>query len=70
MQLETLCQPNGIDLSAMGGVEFAVNRDRLWRKQRLVVFAIDDLASSNRTAFACAGKGMEMAHHGGREFIG
>ena len=69
MQLETLCQPNGIDLSAMGGVEFAVNRDCLWRKQRLVVFAIDNLASSNRSAFACAGKGMEMTNHGRREFI-
>ena len=49
---------------------FVVNRDCLWRKQRLVVFAIDDLASSNRTAFACAGKGMEMTNHGRREFIG
>ena len=36
------------DLSAMGGVVLAVNRDRLWCEQRLVVFAIDDLATSNR----------------------
>ena len=41
-------QPNGIDLSAMGGAVFVVNRDCLRCKQRLVVFAIDDLASSNR----------------------
>ena len=68
MQLETLCQPNGIDLSAMGGVVFAVHRDACGASSGWSCSLSMTLPA--RTArFRMRWQRLEMTNHGRREFI-